>query len=290
MTAYRAAAIHAELVAQPTVALAALLRHLIPQALPEHYGYTSAPDYLTLSGENNRDRLLRVADDLPESQAWGAIEARRARWVEELPAKRSDLLPWLIQQDPGTTLLDLLAFCTGALLDGIAGEEKPLAINALADALNLDMTKYWKPTRATYFDHVSKARIAEVVSAAVSPKVAADLAKMKKADAAAAAELRLAKIAWVPEILTDRDTPAMPSWAIREDNEDEDDPDTGEDGGGAESDEDAGAESDTGNGEKHANNSPRDPEAPSATHTEQPPWPFPTATTLNSEQADSRTA
>lgn len=290
LTAHRAAAIHAELVAQPTVALAALLRHLIPQALPEHYGYTSAPDYLTLSGENNHDRLLRAADDLPESQAWGAIEAQRARWVEELPAIRSDLLPWLIQQDPGTTLLDLLAFCTGTLLDGIAGEEKPLAINSLADALNLDMTKYWKPTRATYFDHVSKARIAEVVSAAVSPKVAADLAKMKKADAAAAAELRLAKIAWVPEILTDRDTPAMPSWAIHEDNEDEDEPDTGEDGGGAESDEDAGAESDTGNGEKHVNNTPRDPEAPSATHTEQPPWPFPTATTLNSAQTDSRTA
>ena len=289
LTAHRAAAIHAELVAQPAVALAALLRHLIPQALPEHYGHTSAPDYLTLSGENTHDRLLRAADDLPESPAWNAIEAQRARWVEELPAKRSDLLPWLIQQDPGTTLLDLLAFCTGTLLDGIAGEEKPLAINALADTLNLDMTKYWRPTRVSYFAHVSKGRIAEVVSAAVSPKVAADLAKMKKADAAAAAELRLTNIAWIPEILTDRDTPAMPSWAVRED-EGEDDADTGEGGSGAESDDDADAESDTGNGEKHVNNTPRDPEAPSATHAEQPPWPFPTTTTLNSAQADSRTA
>ncbi|SHJ40135.1 ParB/RepB/Spo0J family partition protein [Paraburkholderia terricola] len=290
LTAHRAAAIHAELVAQPTVALAALLRHLIPQALPEHFGYTSAPDYLTLSGQNNHDRLLQAADDLPGSQAWNAIEAQRARWIEELPAKRSDLLPWLIQQDPGTTLLDLLAFCTGTVLDGIAGEEKPLAINALADALNLDMTTYWKPTRATYFDHVSKARVAEVVSAAVSPKVAADLTKMKKADAAAAAELRLANVAWLPEILTDRETPAMPSWAVCEGNEDEDDAGTGEDGNVAESDEDADAEPDTGNGEKHVNNTPRDPEAPSATRTEQPPWPFPTTTTLNSAKADSRTA
>ncbi|PTB19106.1 chromosome partitioning protein ParB [Trinickia symbiotica] len=290
LTAHRAAAIHAELVAQPVVALAALLRHLIPQALPEHYRYTSAPDYLTLSGENNHDRLLRAADDMPESQAWNAIEAQRARWVEELPAKRSDLLPWLIQQDPGTTLLDLLAFCTGTLLDGIAGEEKPLAINALADALNLDMTKYWKANRITYFDHVSKARIAEVVSAAVSPKVAADLAKMKKADAAAAAELRLANVAWLPEILTDRDTPAMPSCAVSEDAEDEDDAGTGEGGREAESDEDADAESDYGNGEKHVNNTPRSPEAPPATNTQQPPWPFPTATMLNSSQADSRTA
>jgi ParB family chromosome partitioning protein len=288
LTAHRAAAIHAELVAQPTVALAALLRHLIPQALPEHYGHTSAPDYLTLSAENNHDRLLRAADDLPESPAWNALEVQRARWAEELPAKRSDLLPWLIQQDPGTTLLDLLAFCTGTLLDGIAGEEKPLAINALADTLDLDMTKYWRPTRASYFDHVSKGRIAEVVSAAVSPKVAADLSKMKKADAAATAELRLANVAWVPEILTDRDTPVTPSWAVREDNEDEDDAGTEEDGGGAEGNDDADAESDTGDGDRPVNNTPR-PEAPSATHTGQPPWPFPTTTTLNPVQADSRT-
>ena len=208
LTAHRTAAIHAELIAQPSVALAALLRQLIPQALPEHYGHASARDCLALSGENNHDRLLRAADDLPASPAWSVIETQRARWIAELPAKCTDLLPWLVQQDPGTTLLDLLAFCTGNLLDGIAEEEKPHAINALASAVNLDMTRYWTPSRAAYFDHVSKARIAEVVSAAVSPKVAADLGKMKKADAAAAAELRLAKAAWLPEILTDREIPA----------------------------------------------------------------------------------
>ncbi|KVA54847.1 chromosome partitioning protein ParB [Burkholderia cepacia] len=225
LTAHRTVAIHAEMVAQPAVALAALLRHLVPQALPEHYGYTSARDYLALSGGNNHDSLLRAADDLPTSAAWNAIEAQRARWVAELPAKRADLLPWLAKQDPGTTLLDLLAFCAGTLLDGIAGEEKPQAINALAYTLNLDMTRYWTPTRATYFDHVSKARIGEVVSAAVSPKVAADLGKMKKADAAAAAELRLAKVAWLPEILTDMEIPVTPSW----DAHDDDDGDAGED-------------------------------------------------------------
>lgn len=220
------------MVAQPSVALAALLRHLVPQALPEHYGYTSMPDYLALSGDNNHDSLLRAADDLPTSAAWNAIEAQRARWIAALPAKRADLLPWLAKQDPGTTLLDLLAFCTGTLLDGIVGEEKPQAISALAGALSLDMTRYWIPTRVTYFDHVSKARIGEVVSAAVSPKVAADLGKMKKADAAAAAELRLAKVAWLPEILTDTESPVTPSWEARDDEdgnagEDEHSPDTG---------------------------------------------------------------
>ncbi|MGF6378594.1 ParB family chromosome partitioning protein [Paraburkholderia atlantica] len=198
LTAHRTAAVHAELVAQPTVALAALLHYLVPKALPEHYGHASSRSYFALSGENNHDSLLRAADDLSASPAWNAIETQRARWIAEVPAERSDLLPWLIEQDPGTTLLDLLAFCTGTLLDGIVAEEKPLAINTLASALNLDMTRYWTATRATYFDHVSKARIAEVVSTAVSPKAAIDLEKMKKADAAAAAELRLAKAAWLP--------------------------------------------------------------------------------------------
>ncbi|WP_410817315.1 hypothetical protein [Paraburkholderia sp.] len=282
LTAHRTVAVHAEMVAQPAVALAALLRHLVPQALPEHYGYTSAPDYLALSGDNNHESLLRAADDLPTCPAWNAIEAQRARWVAELPAKRADLLPWLAKQDPGTTLLDLLAFCTGTLLDGIAGEEKPQAISALAGALNLDMTRYWTPTRATYFDHVSKARIGEVVSAAVSPKVAADLGKMKKADAAAAAELRLAKVAWLPEILTDTEIPVTPSWEAHDDEDgnagaDEHDTDTGNGSDDAQDDGSAGEPESDHDG---ISNTVCDVAASPATAGVPPPWPFPTAAGL----------
>ncbi|WP_447923496.1 hypothetical protein [Burkholderia cepacia] len=273
LTAHRTAAVHAELVTQPTVALAALLQHLIPQALPEHCGQACAPRYLTLSGNNNRDNLLRAANDLPVSPAWNTIETQRTRWIGELPTNRTDLLPWLLVQDAHTTLLDLLAFCTGTLLDGIAPSEAPHAINALADALSLDMTRYWTPTRTTYFDHVSKARIAEVVSGAVSPKVAADLGKMKKGDAAAAAELRLATIAWLPEILTDREVPASPSWTVRGDEDDNDDEGAGAD----EADENAG------NGGNRINHTPHDAE-PSTGSTEPPPWPFPTTESVAAAQ------
>lgn len=283
LTAHRTVAIHAEMVAQPTVALAALLRHLVPQALPEHYGFTSTRDYLALSGNNNHDRLLRAADDLPTRAAWNAIEAQRARWTAELPSKRADLLPWLAQQDPGTTLLDLLAFCTGTLLDGIVDEEKPQAISALAGALNLDMTRYWTPTRTTYFDHVSKARIGEVVSAAVSPKVAADLGKMKKAEAAAAAELRMAKVAWLPEILTNTEIPVSPSWQAHDDEDgdagaDEHSPDTSK-GSDEAQDEDEGA-SEPGSNHSGINNTACDVAVSPASAGTQPPWPFPTTASL----------
>ncbi len=287
LTAHRTAAVHAELVAQPAVALAALLHELIPKALPEHHGHVSSHGYLALSGENNHDSLLRAADDLSASPAWIAIETQRARWLAELPAKRGNLLPWLIEQDPGTTLLELLAFCTGTLLDGIAGEEKPHAINRLAGALNLDMTRYWAPTRATYFDYVSKARIAEVVSAAVSPKAAADLNKMKKADAAAAAELRLAKAAWLPEILTDREAQATPSWENRddEDEDDSDDVDTGDDADETPEDGDIDGGPDGGNDTEHVNDTPTDAEAAPAAGSPLTPWPFPTADSMNGEQS-----
>jgi len=212
----------------------------------------------------------------------------------ELPAKRADLLPWLVQQDPGTTLLDLLAFCTGALLDGIAGEERPHAINALAGALNLDMTGYWTPTRATYFDHVSKARIAEVVAAAVSPKAAADLDRMKKADAAAAAELRLAKVAWVPEIFTDREIPAAPSWESRDDDDEDEDgtdgADTAADAEETPEGEDAATHADAGHGTEHVNDTPPETCAAPASASEQSPWPFPTADSVSTGQSGALAA
>ncbi|MGF6484301.1 ParB/RepB/Spo0J family partition protein [Paraburkholderia sp. JPY419] len=287
LTAHRTAAVHAELVAQPTVALAALLHYLVPKALPEHYGQASSRSYFALSGENNHDSLLRAADDLSASPAWNAIETQRARWIGELPAERSDLLPWLIEQDPGTTLLDLLAFCTGTLLDGIVAEEKPLAINTLASALNLDMTRYWTATRATYFDHVSKARIAEVVSAAVSPKAAIDLEKMKKADAAAAAELRLAKAAWLPEILTDREFPAISSWENRDDEgeTDSDDADTGDGADETPKGEAPGAELDASNGTEYVNDTPTDAGVAPAAGSPPTPWPFPTSDSMNGTQS-----
>ena len=229
LTAHRTAAVHAELIAQPSVALTAILHRLIPEVFSERYGMGFASHALKLSCTSNHDSLLGAADDLNASTAWSLIEAQRERWGRELPARHTDLLPWLIEQDPGTTLLDLLAFCTASLVDGISGTEKPHAVNAISSVLELDMTRYWTPTRASYFDHVSKARIIEVVTNAVSPKAAADLQKMKKGDAAAAAELRLAQVKWVPEILTDRASPIVNYFDPDDENEDRDESDGSDD-------------------------------------------------------------
>jgi ParB family transcriptional regulator, chromosome partitioning protein len=167
-------------------------------------------------------------------------------------------------------LLDLLAFCTGTLLDGVTGTEGPHAINALSNALQLDMTRYWTPTRASYFDHVSKARIVDIAMQAVSPKIALDLSKMKKGDAAASAEQRLAKSAWLPEMLTDRDVPVARAYRVVSD------PD--EDSGDDERDTQEAALADP------ANTGSADP-ADIADDETRPAWPFPTAASINSQPA-----
>jgi ParB family transcriptional regulator, chromosome partitioning protein len=95
-------------------------------------------------------------------------------------------------------------------------------INTLCDVLDVDMTKYWTPTRETYLNHVSKARIVEVVSNAVSPEAAAPLASMKKDEAAAAAEIRLSESGSIPEVLTNRETAKVCSYG-NDDEEDEED-------------------------------------------------------------------
>jgi ParB family transcriptional regulator, chromosome partitioning protein len=112
----------------------------------------------------------------------------------------------LIEQSDDV-MANLFAFCVASTLDCVTGTEAAQPVNALADLLEVDMTKYWTPTQSSYLNHVSKARIAEVVSTAVSPEAAAPLAAMKKGDAAATAELRLAGTGWLPEVLTNRDAP-----------------------------------------------------------------------------------
>ncbi|MGF6971745.1 hypothetical protein QFZ94_000172 [Paraburkholderia sp. JPY465] len=88
--------------------------------------------------------------------------------------------------------------------------------------LETDMAYYWKPTRASYFDHVPKARIEEVISDALSPEAAAELRGMKKGGAAAAAaQLRLSESGWLPEVLRNREMPEHRIYGY-DDGEDED--------------------------------------------------------------------
>ncbi len=275
LTAHRTAAVQVELAKRPSMALAVLLHRLVPVVFASQYRASPVTHCVEIQGKCTHDTLLHAADDLQASVAWAIIDTQRQQWSAILPKRLADLLPWLIEQDPGTTLLDLLAFCTASMIDGISGTDAAHPINAISNAVELDMTRFWTPTRARYFDHVSKARIMDVVANAVSPKAAADLKAMKKADAAAAAELRLAKVNWLPEVLTHRELPIVNHF----------DPDRDDDADEPGSDNEVDEDTDNTVPPADEASEPR-PEATCTAPVATPPaWPFPTAATMTRQSA-----
>ena len=213
LSAHRTAAVQAELMAQPTIALAYLMSAMVPRVFCEHY-HAAGQHALDVEFRPTHDRLLQVADDMAASKAWLFIDGERQKWRAMLPSKVSDLLPWLLSCSEDV-LANLFAFCVSANINGLSRFDVPHNINLLADTLELDMSVYWKATSASYFNHVTKQRIIDVVSHAVSPEVAAPLASMKKTQAAQAAEIRLADSGWLPEVLRNREV--KPVWEAPDD-------------------------------------------------------------------------
>lgn len=204
LTAHRTAAVHAEIAAQPNVALAVLMHRMIPVVFPKKFGYVYGSRLVDVQVTCSREKLLKEADDMSESIAWRQIESERAKWSAMMPNDYADLMPWLLGAGEGITP-NLFAFCIAATVDSVSGTDSPHSVNALMDVLDVDMSAYWQPTKASYLAHVSKARIGEVVTRAVSAEAAAPLAGMKKGEVVDAAEKLLAGVNWLPEVLANRE-------------------------------------------------------------------------------------
>ena len=232
LTAHRTPAVQAELTTRPNVALAVLMVRMVPLVFEEIYSRQFSEHSIRIDIHTSRDALVSNADDMAESVAWKMLEGERRKWAGLLPKRRDELLAWLLQQEPDVTSR-LFPFCVAATLDGISGTDSAHAIIEVTNVLDTDMAYYWKPTRASYFDHVPKARIEEVISDALSPEAAAELRGMKKGDAAAAVQLRLSESGWLPEVLRNREVPEHRIYGY-DDGEDEEpgdevDADTGTD-------------------------------------------------------------
>ena len=93
------------------------------------------------------------------------------------------------------------AVCRFITAKAIPTAPNPVILIDLPVAVGLDMSKWWKPTVQSYLAHVSKDRLAAVVSQAVDAEQAQPLLATKKAQAAAAAEQLLEGKGWVPEIM-----------------------------------------------------------------------------------------
>ncbi len=199
LSAHRSAAMQATLAVQPDIALPVLIDHLASQIF--YGGCTNS--VIHVRATTFEYALQQDAEDLEASPAWKAIEKERASWKVLLPVSKEELFDWLLTQTQKVQI-ELLAFCVAMTINGNAAPRPELgvpAIDKLANAVKLDMGEWWKPTRAGYFDHVSKMYIAQLIAEKVSPKAGFDITDMKKAVAAEMAEQYLVDTKWVPDNL-----------------------------------------------------------------------------------------
>ena len=204
LTAHRVAAIQAELLCRPDVAVAAVTAQLATKLLLD--GYTrmchgGEQEALDLSVADAHGALHNDADDIKSGAAWQALEAERQHWQALVPQRVDAVLPWVLALD-APAISRLFTFLVALTVRGVyAAEPKTQCTDGLAGALDLDMRKWWQATAASYFGHVSKARITEVVTEAVGVHAAVPLAGIKKDAAASGAERAVAEAGWLPAVL-----------------------------------------------------------------------------------------
>lgn len=202
LTAHRVAALQAEVLDRPDVAIAALTAQLACKALHDPMrGYLRFDPVFDIEARCNHFELCNAAEDMKASAAWTRLQQEREAWQRLLPQENDAYFPWLLSQPPGV-VLKLLTFVIALTVKGLYGSEPERHCNeALAQAVDLDMTRWWTVSGDSYLNHVSKGRVAEVVTQAVDVNAAAPLGALKKADAVAAAEQLLAGKGWLPGVL-----------------------------------------------------------------------------------------
>lgn len=201
LQAQRVIALQAEVMARPTLALCLL----IEQMLGDFDGgrRSSAGDSFDLSLRPAHHELANTDPSVKDSPAWAAVHAQIEAVTKNVPEDDAAVLPWLLEQ-PQPDLIELLAVLTSASLyrrQSHSYGAEPRHLDRLGEVVGMDMSKWWKPTAQSYLLHVSKDRIAAVVTEGVGAEAARRLLTMKKGEAAAAAEQLLAGRRWVPELM-----------------------------------------------------------------------------------------
>ena len=200
LTAHRTTALRNAMASDQTVAVAAVVHSLVLSAFYPHYERASC-----LEIKCGFAALEPHAPGITDSEAGRGIAERHEAWAIRLPQAAGEV--WTLVQSLGADdLLNLLAHCAGLTINAVRSpvDRRPIAMthaDALAEALDLDMTTYWSPTARNYLGRVTKAKIGEAVTEAVSPEAAERIAGLRKTDMAEAAETLLVGSGWLPSPL-----------------------------------------------------------------------------------------
>lgn len=200
LTAQQSAAIGAELMGQPDIALAAVVHAL---ALDVFYLGHGVDSCLKLNiGSAYLSRSIANPDTC---KGLSAIEQERERFGDRLPGDASGLWQWLLGLSRDEKL-DVLAFVAATSVDAVQRKGESTSASrlvhakALGSALQLDMGNWFAPTAENYFGRVNRGQILAAIDEANGSHAPA-LEKLKKSELASRAEALVASTAWLPEPL-----------------------------------------------------------------------------------------
>lgn len=200
MTAQKSAAMGAEMIRQPDIALAAVVHALVLRAM---YQCPDAASCLQLSMQ--MPHLQRLIAKPEQSASLGRIEEERSSLIQMLPENPCALWDWCLKRTRDE-LLRVLAFIAANAVDAVQRKGEPsdtdrLAHGAeLAQALSLDMRAWFVPGAENYFGRLNRTGILAAIDDAQGGHAPA-LDKLKKAELAARAEALVANTGWLPALM-----------------------------------------------------------------------------------------
>jgi ParB family chromosome partitioning protein len=199
LTAHRTLGLRLNLSEQPATAIVA-----VTHALAAPIFYIGANAHVVGIQPVKID-LASHADGIEDTPAGRAWADRHASWARQMPRDVAGLWTFVAALDHDSRMA-LFAHCVALTVNVVKlpREWRPRALataDRLAQAVELDMTGYWRPTARSYLGRVTKARILDAVREGVSTEAAQRIAAMKKLDMAEAAEQLLSATGWLPALL-----------------------------------------------------------------------------------------
>lgn len=200
MSAERTLAVQAELAGRPDVSVALLTWTLCLSMFDRSYGKRSEPlkAYVT----SNQHHLASLAPSGEEGKALTALNAQKKALQATLPENWHLDFTWLLSWS-AEQVNTLLGFCAAHGINGIQerlyNRTDTSELDALEAALDFDLRKWWQPGAESYFGKLTIAQIGKAYEEAGLSARAGEIVKLRRRDAAKAAEQDLNAQGWLPD-------------------------------------------------------------------------------------------
>ena len=200
MSAERTLAVQAELAGRPDVSVALLTWTLCIRLFDGGYGKRNEP--LKASVSSNQYHLATLAPSGEEGKALTALKEQKKALQATLPENWHLDFTWLLSWSTDQ-VNTLLGFCAAHGINGIQerlyNHTEKSELDGLEAALDFDLRKWWQPEAESYFGKLNIAQIGKAYEEAGLSEKAGEIVKLKRRDAAKAAEQDLNVQNWLPD-------------------------------------------------------------------------------------------